>query len=98
MSSESSFRIKYDKEYRDLKERLQKACGFEIDEVTKEFRISPDARFEDLQALMELNRAEAEALQEGLRKKQASGAKLAKTAASLHDDKQLEGVLESKDK
>lgn len=94
MSSE--FQIAYSKEYRDVKEKLQKACGFQIDEVTKEAKVSPDAKLEDLMALMELNRAEAAAIQEGLRKKMAEGAKLANTAASFHDDKQLEGVLDDK--
>jgi hypothetical protein len=97
MTSSPSFRIAYDKEYRDLKERLEKACGFEIDPATNELRINPNAKPEDIEALWELNRAEAAAIQQGLQKKLAEGAKLANTAASLHDDKHLDGVLGKKD-
>lgn len=97
MSSEKKFQIVYNEDYKNYKERLHKACGFVVDEKTKQTRVNPDAKLEDLMALMELNRAEAEWIQDGIRQRMSEGAKVARTAASLHDDSHLEGVLE-KDK
>jgi hypothetical protein len=65
--------------------------------MTDEPKVRADAKAEDILALMDLNRAEAEALQEGMRKRKAEGEKLADTAASLHGDKHLNNVFD-KDK
>jgi hypothetical protein len=65
--------------------------------MSEEPKVRADAKLEDIRALMDLNRAEAEALQEGMKKRKADGEKLADTAASLHGDKHLNGVFD-KDK
>jgi uncharacterized membrane protein YqiK len=62
--------------------------------MTEERKVRPDAKIEDIQALMELNRREAEAMQEGMRKKKAEAIKVANTASSLHGDKHLDGVFD----
>lgn len=65
--------------------------------MTEEKRVRKDAKVEDILALMELNKAEYEAMSEGLKKKKAQGEKLAETAASFHGDDHLKGVFD-KDK
>jgi hypothetical protein len=66
--------------------------------MTEERKVKPDAKTEDILALMDLNKAEYEAMQEGMRKKKAEGEKLADTAASLHGDKHLNGVFDKEKK
>lgn len=60
----------------------------------EERKVRPDASIEDIMALMEYNKATAEAMQEGIQKRIKEGKNLAATAVAFHGDQHLKDVLD----